>query len=101
VHDKLYNLERFIDKHPGGKDWLELTRGTDITEAFETSHVANVNKVEVILSKHFVKKASTPRNSPYTFNEHGFYKVLKRRVAPVFQVLGFKLVKTTGVTNTH
>jgi hypothetical protein len=26
VHDKLYNLESFLDKHPGGRTWLELTR---------------------------------------------------------------------------
>ena len=25
VHDKLYDLKSFIDKHPGGREWLELT----------------------------------------------------------------------------
>lgn len=25
VHDNLYNLTDFIDKHPGGKDWLQFT----------------------------------------------------------------------------
>lgn len=25
VHDKLYNLNSFIDKHPGGREWLEFT----------------------------------------------------------------------------
>lgn len=25
VHDKLYDLTDFIDTHPGGRDWLELT----------------------------------------------------------------------------
>lgn len=86
VYDKLYNLEQFIHKHPGGADWIEITRGTDITEAFESSHVINVNKVEAILSKYYVKEANTPRNSPYTFKDDGFYKVLKRRVEPVFKV---------------
>lgn len=26
VHDKLYNLDDFISKHPGGKYWLEITK---------------------------------------------------------------------------
>lgn len=26
VHDKLYDLENFISKHPGGKYWLEITK---------------------------------------------------------------------------
>lgn len=26
VHDKLYNLNDFIDKHPGGQQWLILSR---------------------------------------------------------------------------
>lgn len=26
VHDKLYNLDSFIEKHPGGREWLEFTK---------------------------------------------------------------------------
>lgn len=26
IHDKLYNLTKFIDSHPGGKDWIKLTK---------------------------------------------------------------------------
>lgn len=26
VHDKIYDLTDFINKHPGGKEWLELTK---------------------------------------------------------------------------
>lgn len=25
VHDKLYDLKPFVKKHPGGKEWLELS----------------------------------------------------------------------------
>ena len=35
IHDKLYDLESFIKNHPGGAEWIAITRGTDITEAFE------------------------------------------------------------------
>lgn len=26
IHDKLYDLTRFIKRHPGGEEWLELTQ---------------------------------------------------------------------------
>lgn len=63
-----------------------MTRGTDITEAFETSHVVNVRNVERILEKYFVSETNIPRISPYTFKEDGFYKTLKRRIEPIIKV---------------
>lgn len=60
---------------------------TDITEAFESSHLINVANVEKILEKYYVGEATTPRNSPYTFDENGFYRTLKRRVEPILKVL--------------
>jgi hypothetical protein len=26
IHDGLYNLEQWIPKHPGGRQWLEITK---------------------------------------------------------------------------
>jgi hypothetical protein len=26
IHDKLYDLSEFVDRHPGGKDWLSCTK---------------------------------------------------------------------------
>lgn len=26
IHDKLYDFSNFIHVHPGGKDWLQLTK---------------------------------------------------------------------------
>ncbi|XP_050723879.1 cytochrome b5-related protein-like isoform X1 [Eriocheir sinensis] len=86
VHDKLYDLTDFIDKHPGGKMWLQVTKGTDITEAFEASHFGE--GPEKLLQKYYIKDTKTPRNSPYTFHENGFYKTLKRRVRPILKNLG-------------
>ncbi|XP_063222477.1 cytochrome b5-related protein-like [Bacillus rossius redtenbacheri] len=81
VHDDLYDVSSFVDKHPGGAEWLQLTKGTDITEAFEAHHINP--KVEVLLKKFHVRKATTARNSPYSFREDGFYKTLKRRARDV------------------
>lgn len=31
VENKLYDLTPFIEKHPGGSTWLQITKGQDIT----------------------------------------------------------------------
>lgn len=69
----------FVSKHPGGSEWLEITKGIDITEQFETHHITG--KAEQILKKYFVRDAAQPRNYRFTYKENGFYKTLKRRVA--------------------
>lgn len=79
VHDKLYDLTDFIHRHPGGSEWLELTKGVDITEQFETHHITE--KAEQMIKKFYVRDAALPRNYKITFNENGFYKTLKRNVA--------------------
>ncbi|XP_063870716.1 cytochrome b5-related protein-like [Scylla paramamosain] len=86
IHNKLYDLTDFVDRHPGGRMWLEVTKGTDITEAFESSHVSE--SAEKLLKKFYVKDISTPRNSPYTFHEDGFYKTFKRKVQPILKEIG-------------
>jgi len=77
VHDTLYDLSDFERRHPGGADWIGATRGTDITEAFESSHLSP--DAAKILAKYAVRPASGRRNSPYTFQPDGFYMTLKRR----------------------
>lgn len=86
IHNKLYDLTDFADRHPGGKMWIEVTKGTDITEAFESAHISG--NAEKLLKKFCVKDISTPRNSPYTFHEDGFYKTFKRKVQPILKEIG-------------
>lgn len=26
IHDKLYELSSFVDQHPGGSDWIRMTK---------------------------------------------------------------------------
>ncbi|KAI8424207.1 hypothetical protein MSG28_002787 [Choristoneura fumiferana] len=78
VHNGLYDLTEFLHKHPGGSEWLDLTKGTDITEAFESHHLnSSVNKT---LEKFYVRDAKTPRNSPFVFEDDGFYRTLRRAI---------------------
>ncbi|XP_049870163.1 cytochrome b5-related protein-like [Pectinophora gossypiella] len=78
VHNGLYDLTDFIKRHPGGAEWLELSKGLDITEAFECHHLSP--SVDKMLAKFYVREAKTPRNSPFTFKDDGFYRTLKREV---------------------
>jgi Cytochrome b5-like Heme/Steroid binding domain len=95
VHDKIYDLTEFVDRRPGGADWLELTKGVDITEQFEAHHITE--KAEQMLKKFYVRDAVLPRNYRFTFNENGFYKTLKRRVASQIGDLDQRPVKISNL----
>lgn len=86
VHNKLYDFSDFVSIHPGGDDWLQLTKGTDITELFETSHFGGT--AEKFLDSYYVKEATNLRNSPYTFKPDGFYKTVKARAEPILKEVG-------------
>jgi hypothetical protein len=64
---------------------LFLLQGSDITEAFEAHHITNTP--EHLLKQFYVRTASEPRNSPYTFKDDGFYRTLKRKAQPILQKL--------------
>lgn len=99
IHDKLYDLINFIPLHPGGKDWLELTQGTDITELFETHHIRA--KTRLLLSHFYVRDAKIPRNSRITFCDDGFYQTLKTKLADYLATLAndSKTAKKTSDVN--
>ncbi|KAB7505247.1 Cytochrome b5-related protein [Armadillidium nasatum] len=86
IYDKLYDFSDFINTHPGGKFWLEETRGMDITESFESSHFSNLP--EKMLQKYFIKNTNAPRTTSFTFNEDGFYKTLKRKAVKILKENG-------------
>ncbi|CAK1546128.1 unnamed protein product [Leptosia nina] len=79
IHDGLYDFTDFVQSHPGGAQWLECTKGTDITEQFITHHLSG--NAEPIIPKYFVRKTKQPRNSPFTFADDGFYSTLKSKIA--------------------
>ncbi|XP_056633075.1 cytochrome b5-related protein-like [Diorhabda carinulata] len=94
IHDGIYDLTDFVESHPGGSEWLKLTKGTDLTEAFEVHHLTELP--EQILKKYFVKNAKTKRNSPFTFNENGFYRTLKKEIRPVLKNVPKQSMKNTN-----
>ncbi|KAJ9587923.1 hypothetical protein L9F63_018649 [Diploptera punctata] len=85
VHDGLYDFSEWMLRHPGGSDWLTMTKGTDITEAFEAHHVTK--SAEYLLKQFYVRPASGPRYSAYTFRDDGFYRTFKRKARPILATI--------------
>ncbi|XP_060522312.1 cytochrome b5-related protein-like [Cylas formicarius] len=94
IHDGIYDFTDFVKSHPGGSDWLTLSKGLDITEAFEVHHLTALP--EELLSKYFVRKAKSKRNAPFTFKEDGFYKTLKREVKQILPTIPKQAINTTN-----
>ena len=46
IRNNLYDLEGFAKFHPGGEEWIRLTKGTDITEIFEVICLLCLSLVE-------------------------------------------------------
>lgn len=79
INNTLYDLTDFISSHPGGPDWLRMTKGHDITETFMIHHL-DMEKVQPFLTKYRVRETTRPRNVKLTFKEDGFYMTLRRRL---------------------
>lgn len=77
VRNNLYDLRGFEKYHPGGAEWISLTRGTDITELFEAHHLTD--KAEKLLVKYFIREAAAPRRIQLTFKPDGFFSTFKKR----------------------
>ena len=42
IHDKVYDVTTFLDKHPGGRRVLLTAAGTDATKAFDSFHKPSI-----------------------------------------------------------
>ncbi|XP_053971020.1 cytochrome b5-related protein-like [Hylaeus volcanicus] len=87
VRNGLYDLEGFSKHHPGGEEWITLTKGTDITELFESHHLTD--KAANILPKYYIRDAIVPRSVPLTFEPNGFYMTFKKRALEALKDVDF------------
>jgi len=71
---------------------LRLTRGHDITEAFEVHHL-NEAKVNTILKTMYVRDASPSYVGRYQWDDAGFYRTVKRKVMAHFNPKTSKRVR--------
>ena len=87
VHNKYYNIISFINLHPGGDRILKECEGLDATNAFESYHaLSDFNKIKKIMKQYEIEDPPfLIESTDSTFDENGFYNVLKLRVKKHFQ----------------
>ena len=85
IHGKWYDLNRFISIHPGGRWWIESTRGQDITDLVETHHMFSPDKMAKIMDKYYVGDAARDYRPYFDYSDDGFYRILKRRCSEVLR----------------
>lgn len=82
IDGKYYDLEPFLERHPGGRRFLEQTRGTDCTALFNSTHLHDVIP-RTTLRKLCVGDVAD-HVPAYDWDGDGFYPTLKRRVREHF-----------------
>ena len=74
----LLEMNFFISTTLNLKQLFSETKGTDLTEAFESAHM-DIVKARAILKKFFVKDIDTSRKFMSTFEPDGFYSTMRDR----------------------
>jgi linoleoyl-CoA desaturase len=87
VHNKYYNIISFLNHHPGGDRILKECEGLDATNAFESYHaLSDISKIKKIMKQYEIEDPPfLIESTDSTFDENGFYNVLKVRVKKHFQ----------------
>ena len=85
LYGKPYNFNSFIKKHPGGEQAILLGRGRDCTALFESYHTNKPSKR--LINEYKVDNNNNDINiitPTFTFNDNGFYNVLKKKNTKIF-----------------
>ncbi|KAJ7384943.1 hypothetical protein OS493_018631 [Desmophyllum pertusum] len=83
VRGKVYDVSKFLSRHPGGKDMLLMAAGRDVTIVFETYHAFS-DCVPKVLEKHYAGELVS--NELPIFPERGlFYQTVRDRVKKYFK----------------
>ena len=85
VRGHSYDLRSFVDKHPGGRRYLENTVNTDITELFESMHVGTT--AAIVLQRY--REDTIPPLRPRGENNTVF-RALKRAIKTSFDLNDLK-----------
>jgi len=93
IHGNAYDLTRFVEHHPGGKESILLGRGRDCTALFESYHIFNKDHWKVLDKFCVVKNHKLSERK-----RDAFYEILKDRVSTVLKEKGIDPVNDRGAT---
>lgn len=88
IHGKRYDLRPYLDTHPGGVPALEMAKGRDCTELFESYH--GMSDMPAKMLSRFLIKDAPVNTEPEFFNwdETPFRDALNARAREYFATLG-------------
>jgi hypothetical protein len=92
IHGNGYDLDSFVERHPGGKEAILLGKGRDCTALVESYHAFS-SQHNRILEKYLYKQAEGKKQDP-----DFFYECLKQRVAAVLKARGMDPVEDRGAS---
>ena len=78
IHGKFYDLENFLNSHPGGRTILESSKnGIDCTASFESYHaMCDKNLINSIMKKYEVDCTENKPEQLFMFKEKDFLRFL-------------------------
>lgn len=82
IHNKLYDLSEFKNKHPGGRDILETaSKMNDATPMFESYHsLKDIEKIKKMSKTYEISDIILKDTPVYTYKKSDFYRTLSKRV---------------------
>lgn len=93
IYGNGYDLQPFVQRHPGGQEAILLGKGRDCTALVESYHAFSSQHSKV-LEKYLVKITAKPSSTSSSMDP--FYDVLKRRAAIALKEKGIDPVKDRG-----
>jgi linoleoyl-CoA desaturase len=82
IHGKYYDLDPFLKTHPGGRRFLEQSRGMDCTALFESIHLHD--KIPKASLRKFYVCDKDDHEPDFDWDPDGFYMTVKARVREYF-----------------
>lgn len=81
----MYDLTQFSKLHPGGRSWIQLTKGQDITVLFRTHHL-QYERVKKMLDKYYFGECPIKHRPRFDFDETGHHDTIRKRILSKFSV---------------
>lgn len=85
INDQVYDITKWVSKHPGGVEVLRLTAGRDITVAFDNYHPFTPKAAEVLPKYHIGVLSKGSYEFPPYKPDSGFYRDLRKEVDRYFK----------------
>lgn len=110
IHGKGYDLDEFVNRHPGGKEAILLGKGRDCSALVESYHPFSSRHIKVL--EKFLRPGARPSDATshnYNSNknqkhnalggqEDFFYELMKERVAAVLKKKGIDPLEDRGAS---